>query len=149
MGSFRLVAAADAANPIVHDLYLDDSGQLEWIGGDINSTESYARMVAQRLKARLLQLRGEWFQDQRTGTPWEQRLWRKGANAETVRSVFTQVAEGTPGIRQVISMDIDYDAATREATVTNWQLITEMNQVVSAAQLDEPFIVQIPETANG
>jgi hypothetical protein len=144
MSSFRLVTTATAANPNVHDLYLDESGQLEWIGGDITDEQSYARMVAQRIKCRSLQLRGEWYLDQRTGTPWFQRIMRKGAGAETLRQVLREVIEGTPGVRQLVRLDIDFDAATREATV-EFEAIAEMNQIVSSAQLDEPLIIGFPE----
>jgi len=144
MSSFKLVTTVTAANPHLHDLELDASGQIPWIGGDIEDTADYAAMVAQRFKCRALQLRGEWYLDQRTGTPWEQRIWRKGANAETLRQVLRAVAEGTPGIRQLVSMEIDYNAASREATVSDFQLITETNQMVTASQLDTPMIIKLP-----
>ncbi len=130
-----------------HDLELDDSGQLIWIGGDIEDETSYAQMVAQRIKCRLLQLRGEWYLDQRTGTPWAQRLWRKGANAETLRQVLRGVIESTPGVRQLVTLSVDYIPATREAAVS-FDVVAEMNQPVSSSQLDEPFIISIPEGPN-
>ena len=145
MSSFRLVTTVTGANPTLHDLFLDDSGQLVWTGGDITDEADYARMVAQRVKCRWLQLRGEWYMDQRTGTPWYQRLLRKGANANTLRLVLTNVALNTPGIRQVDSIEVAFDAATREATVTDFQFTMDTNQQVTAAMLDEPFVVTLPE----
>ncbi len=145
----KLVTTSTATNPNVHDLEIDENtGQPVMIGGDIEDQTDYATMIAQRIKCRIYLWRGEWYLDQRTGTPWEQRLLRKGADEETLRQVLTAVITGTPGVRQLVSLDVDFDPATREATVA-FEVLGEMNQIVNATQLDEPFIVQIPEGPNG
>ena len=131
-----------------HDYELDDMGQPTWIGGDISDQPDYATMIAQRIKCRLWLLRGEWYLDQRVGTPWKQRIWRKGANAETLRHVLTNVITGTPGVRQLVSLDIDYTPETRSATVA-FQVLADMHLPVSSGMLDEPFIIRIPEGPNG
>ena len=144
MGTLRLVTTATTANPNVHDLYLDDSGQLEWIGGDITDQDSYALMVAQRIKCRLLFSRGDWYQDQRLGTPWKERIWKKGVTAETVKSVIRPVIEGTPGVRALTDLSVSMDAEAREATV-EWTVTTETNLKISSADLDAPFVIEVPD----
>lgn len=143
MGSLRLVTTSTVANPNVHDLYLDDSGQLEWIGGDITDTESYARMVAQRITCRVKMIRGEWYLDQRLGTPWKERLWKRGVTVEAVRRVMREVIEGTPGVRELRTLDVELDAASRQATIS-WTVITEDQIPVTSDDLDTVFIVEVP-----
>ena len=145
MATLRLVTEVSATNPTLHDLYLDDSGQLEIIGLDITDATDYARSVAQSIKCRLLMIRGEWYIDQRLGTPWRERIWKKGTSETVLYRMVQDVVLGTPGVRAVDSMEIEIDASTRTATVSNLQIITENGQIVTVAQLDEPMILPAPE----
>lgn len=145
MATLRLVTEVSATNPNLHDLYLDDSGQLEIIGLDITDATDYARSVAQSIKCRLLMVRGEWYIDQRLGTPWRERIWKKGTSETVLYRMIQDVVLGTPGVRAVDSMEIEIDASSRTATVSNLQIITEIGQIVTIAQLDEPMILPAPE----
>lgn len=146
MSGPKLTTTATSLNPYVHDLELDDSGQPVWIGGDITDPTDYAGMVAQRLKCRWLFLKGEWYLDQRIGTPWLQSLFRKGVSVATVKAVFRTVALGTPGVKSVSRLGATLDRVAREATI-DFALVMEGNKAVTSAQLDEPFVVQLPEVA--
>jgi hypothetical protein len=142
--SLRLVVTATAQNPNVGDLYLDEDGQLDWLGGDISDQESYARMVSQRVRSRIMLIRGEWYLDQREGTPWIESILVKGVTVERVRRVITDVVTGTPGVQSLVGMDISIDNTTRAATIERLEIVAEMNQVVTVAALDRPIIVEIP-----
>jgi hypothetical protein len=142
MGSMRLVTAATVANPTLHDLFLDDSGQIEWIGGDINEAESYARMVAQRILCRILLVRQEWYLDQREGTPWRESIWRKGTTAATLKAVLSDVIEHTPGVQDLRTIDVTLNATARSATV-EFEAVSDMQTMVTSAMLDAPIIVDL------
>jgi hypothetical protein len=58
-----------------------------------------------------------------------------------------QVVTTTPGVRSVKSMDIEIDAATRQATISNLQIVAETGQIVTIASLDEPMIIPAAEPA--
>lgn len=143
MSSLALTTSTTVLNPNEHDLVLDDSGQLEWIGGEPEDQPSYARMIAQRVICRVRMVRAEWYQDQRLGTPWRERLWRKGVTVDVINRVMRDVLNGTPGIRQVESLTSQIDAATRTATI-EWTVTTETDRRVSTSELDSPFIIEVP-----
>jgi len=143
MGNLRIVTATSTENPFVGDLYLDDSGQLEWIGSDISDAEDYSRMVLQRIRCRLLLIRGEWYMDQRVGTPWREKVWVKGASIDVIRRIIEQVAEGTPGVDSVDSLELTLDATHRTMTI-DLVATTDLGTVLTTADLDEPLIVEMP-----
>jgi hypothetical protein len=143
MGSLRLVTVPSAANPNEHDLYLDDSGQLEWIGGGIADGESYSRMIAQRIKCRIRLVRQEWYLDLREGTPWREAIWRKGTTEETLKRVISDVIEKTPGIQDLRSIDVTLDSRARSASI-EFQAVSDRNTEVTAADLDAPIIIEVP-----
>jgi len=147
MSTFRLVTATAATNPDLHDLYLDDSGQLELIGADISDAEDYALAVGQTVKCRLLFIKGEWYQDQRLGTPWRERVWKKGVTESTIRRMIQQVVQGTPGVRAVESLEVTIDAAARSTTISDLQIVAETGQVVTVVDLDKPMIIPAAEGA--
>lgn len=144
MAGFRLVTKVEIANPNVHDLYLDDSGQLEIIGADIIDIEDCALEIAQRVKSRILLVRGEWYIDQRVGTPWKERLLVKGATAGTIRRVLREVVLGTPGVRSIRGLSVSVDGESRTATVTDLEILTDTRAVVTIAALDAPMIIEVP-----
>ena len=144
MTTIRLVTAATAANPTVHDIFLDDSGQMEFIGSDITATTDYARAIAQKVKTRWLFVAGEWYLDQRQGTPWKKRILKKGVTATTVKRVLTEVAITTPGVQEVKTLDVSVNAATRVATVTDFVAVTDTRTIVDIAALDGDFIIEVP-----
>lgn len=143
MGSLRIVTSTTAANPVEGDLYLDDSGQLEWIGGDITDQEDYSRMVLQRIRCRLLFVKGEWYLDQRQGTPWREKIWVKGVTEDTVRRVIREVVVKTPGVQSLNSLEVSIDKQTRTASIS-LTATSDLGTVVSTELLDEPFIIEVP-----
>lgn len=144
MGSLRIVTETTAANPIEGDLYLDDSGQLEWIGGDITDKEDYSRMVLQRIRCRLLFVKGEWYLDQRQGTPWREKIWKKGVNVETIKRIIRTVIEKTPGVERLDRLNVTFDSVSRTATIT-LTATSDLGTIVTTNILDNPFIIEVPQ----
>jgi hypothetical protein len=143
MGSLRIVTTTTASNPVENDLYIDDSGQLEWIGGDITDKEDYSRMVLQRIWCRLRFVKGEWYLDQRQGTPWKEKIWVKGVTESTVKRVIREVVVNTPGVEALNRLDVSIDKTTRLATITI-TATSDLGTVVTTDILDNPFVVEVP-----
>lgn len=89
----------DANNPDVGDLYLDESG-------DAVLLTSLADEVATRLATRFNFFRGEWFLDQRLGTPYFESILVKGPRDSILRSVLSQVITGCSGVATLDSLDL-------------------------------------------
>jgi hypothetical protein len=140
--NLRLVTSTTAANPNSHDLYLDDSGQLELVGSDITDVDSYTIAVAQRIKTRLLMVRGEWYLDQRVGTPLRERVWLKGATAASIKRTLREVTESTPGVLSVESIEVSLNAAARTATATI-QARTDLQTIATIEILDQPLVIDV------
>ena len=139
MSDLRLSLAVDAENPVVHDLMLEN-GQLLWAGLDEYDAEDQGRMIAQRVACRLLFLRGEWYLDQREGTPWREVLTAKGTSKARMERIFRRVLEDTPGVARVVSIAIRSDPVTREASVV-FQVLGDAGRAISQTTLNLPFLV--------
>ena len=105
--------------------------------------ESYALMVLQRIRCRLLFIRREWYLDMRQGTPWRERIWRKGVTTDVVRRVVEEVVTTTPGVQSVHSLAVAIDRQTRTATIT-LVAIAETGDIITTDMLDEPMIIEVP-----
>ena len=143
MGTMRIVLATTASNPNIGDIYLDDSGQLEWIGGDISDEEDYARMILQRIRCRLLLIRGEWYLDQRVGTPWREKVWVKGVTTETVRHMVRLVVQSTPGVASISSLTVELSTVDRTVTI-GLVVVSDLGTIITTDMLDAPLIVEMP-----
>ena len=142
--TFRLVTSVTGANPNLNDLYLDDSGQLELIGTDISNKQSYAMAIAQYISGRIQHIKGEWYLNQNTGTPWKEQVFKKGVTVEKIKRMLSKVIETTPGVRELKSISVSIDKATRQATI-DFTVITESRTVVSTEDLDVPFVIEVPK----
>lgn len=148
MSGPKLTTTATVTNPNIGDYELDDSGQPVFLFDDITDLTNYAQAVAQRLKSRWQFMLGEWYLDQRLGTPWTQVLFTKGVTIETLKRAFRTVALDTPGVRSITSLTVTIDRVNRQATL-EYALTLESDRVVTTDQLDAPFVVDIPEVQNG
>lgn len=140
MTTLRLATAVDAENPRTHDLFMRD-GQLHWAGVDQYDTEEQAGATAQRIACRLLLVRGEWYQDQRLGTPWRDVLTAKGTSDRRIERIIREVIETTPGVAAVSRVTVERDPVTRTATVT-WAARADTGSPLGPAVLDLPFILR-------
>ena len=143
MSSIRIVTAVDGENPTVGDLQLV-LGQLQWVGMDQTDPADQADMVAQRVRQRLLLVRGEWYLDQREGFPWREFVLGKAgviAGPEKLRSLFKAAIEDVPGVREVTLCTVAIDRAARTVAVEA-SFVTTDGAIVDVAGLDKPWIVR-------
>ena len=100
MTTLRLTLTATTTNPVTGDLYLGPTGQLEMVGSTTALADRAAE-VLQRVRSRLLLVRGEWYLDQRQGTPWREAVFSRGVTADVVRRGVRAAALATPGVATV------------------------------------------------
>jgi len=121
-------------NPVQNDLHL--------INGTIVLIEGPAE-VAQAIRSRLLFFKGEWFLDQREGTPYYQEiLGKKAVDLNVIRSIYRRIIAGTPGVEAVPKLDISLDGPTRAATLV-FQAVLENGGFIDSRDF-APFVVELP-----
>lgn len=143
----ELVTAIDAENPIIGDLRLVN-GRLQWIGHDRDDDAEFDRVVAQRLRTRLLTFLGEWYQDQTIGTPWRQSLFGTGVTVARSRSIIRRIIISTPGVAGVKALTVSMDRGSRVATCS-FTAVTDIGTSVSIADLASPLRATSPEVDRG
>lgn len=99
------------------DLALDTFGELDLSTDDLVFVTG-ADAVAQHLKIRLRLIQGEWFLDTRVGIPYYSQIWVKNPNIGAIQTVFRQAIVTTPGVESLERLDSDFNASTREYTLT-------------------------------
>jgi|GEM_PF-6730050 len=130
---FRLVTVPDAENPNI--------GDIQMANGQFVPLPEGPDMLAQRIRCRLLWHRGEWYLDQRQGTPWLQELTTKGATDARIRQIFRRLVERTPGVGSVSSVEI-VRGADRSASISI-EAVAEEGYTVRVADLDLPYGVGV------
>jgi hypothetical protein len=108
--AFRIARVTDANNPKVGDLYVDAAGNFELVDG--------LEAIAQRIWVRLNFFLGEWPHDLRQGMPYREQFFEKGASLDTMRAILRGVIQDTPGVREVVSLDMELDRPTRLLAAT-------------------------------
>lgn len=131
MSDIRLAAVATVQNPVKHDLYLDEGGNLEL------AVEGEG--ILQHLRCRFQFFLGEWFLDRREGIPFFREIFTKNPSLIVVRSIYDQIIAGTPGIDAVTRLDLDLDARTRTLEV-DFAAVLDSGEPL---ELDGPFVVEI------
>lgn len=106
--SYALVTEIDDLNPIEGDLRVD--------GVELGRVEG-ADAVAQEIQVRLRWWLGEWFLDQRQGTPYLEEVLEKGVSAATVRAVLRRQIELVPDVARITLLEVELDPTTRRAMV--------------------------------
>lgn len=99
------------------DLKLDSTGDLDITNNKFSFVDGID-YIAQSWKIRCLTILGEWFLDQRVGIPYFEHIFVKGPNEGLIREIFRQATYSVSGIKEITSLELDFDAATREATAT-------------------------------
>jgi len=125
---FRLVTHASLENP--------DLGDLEMSAGQFVAIGEGPDMLAQRVRGKLLWLRGEWYQDQRQGTPWLEMMG-KGATDAQIRQTLRRLVESVPGVASVPSITIERSAG-RTATIA-LEIQSDEGYTITVADLDLPY----------
>lgn len=98
--------------------------------GDLEITRGRTRVVrgnealAQRLAIRLKFFRGDWFLDVAQGVPYHDFVLRKRTTPAVRREVFRRAIVTTRGVKELVSLDVELDPATRTLRVTG-EVITD------------------------
>lgn len=66
-----------------------------------------AQATRQRLEQKLKLWRGEWYFNSQAGFPWLQEILGQRPRPEVVRSLVQQIIEGDPGVRALVSLNIE------------------------------------------
>jgi hypothetical protein len=122
--------SVDDENPIEGDLRLS-GGDLVWISG--------VEEVAQRIRSRLRFFKGEWFLNQREGTPiFQSVLGVRAPSIPYLTTLYRRIIATTPGVREVRSLVITLDSA-RLMTIT-FEATTDSGETLTSGDFG-PFIV--------
>lgn len=96
------------------DWKLDSYGDLiipiEYVSG--------VEAVAQMLRIRIQRVKGEWFADLDAGVDWYGVILGQRYNSEAVRSEFRKAILGTPGAANILALNVGFDRASRNLTVS-------------------------------
>ena len=95
MADLKIALVADANNPVVGDLYLEN--------GTVRLTRTLAEAVAQELYIRLKFFLGEWFADPTLGVPWVQVILGSKAPQALKEQILRRVIIGCPGVAELKS----------------------------------------------
>jgi len=124
---FKLVTATSLENP--------DIGDLEMSGGQFVPCADNTDMMVQRIKCRLLWWQGEWYQDQRQGTPWS-AIMGKGISDAKVRQTLRQLIESVPGVATVPSIEVTHAGEAATLTV---EIQADAGYTVTVEDLALPY----------
>lgn len=124
---FKLSTAASVENP--------DIGDLEMSSGQFVPLAEGPDMLAQRIRCKLLWLRGEWYLDQRQGTPWSE-LMGKGATDAQIRKTLRNLVASIPGVASVVSVGIERSGRT---ALVSLEVQADEGYTVSIGDLDLPY----------
>lgn len=90
--------------------------------------------VAQLVKISLRLFLGEWFLDLDAGVPYFQTILGKKYDAVTLRAEMVKAVVSVPGVVEILSLTLEFDGATREASVS-LALRTEFGDTVVELEL--------------
>lgn len=95
-------------NQKTHDLVIDSFDLVLVDGLDL---------IRQRLKQRLLTVRGEWFLNEEIGLPWFAEINAKGTPEGRIRALLIEEITETEGVLSLDRFELDYNARTRTMLV--------------------------------
>jgi hypothetical protein len=93
--------------------------------------------LVQHLRSRLRFFRGEWFLNELIGFPYWTDVFIKDPNLTAIRSFYRQTILTTPGIDSISKLDLDFDRAARQLSVT----FTAVKDDGEILEFDEEFIL--------
>lgn len=118
---------------------------------DILVTNGRLSLVTDPATAGALKLRnqfrlflGEWYLDSRIGMPYFQEVFVKDPNLGILTQLFRGVIQSTDGVKSVDSISVTFNNKTRVANVA-FSATWNDGTIITAAQLDAPFLVNIPQ----
>lgn len=91
--------------------------------GDLALTNKQLTLVrggdelAVRMRNRTYTVRGEWYQNTRTGIPYYELVWVKNPRIGIIKSVFQKAYETLPGIKELAKLEVSLNNSTRALAV--------------------------------
>lgn len=94
-----------------HDIYLGPNSVVA-VGEGVDA-------VVQGLITRLKLFRGEWFLNANAGMPWFQEVFTDGGqDIRRIESAIRSQINSAPGVLEIISLDVDFSASTRDLSIS-------------------------------
>lgn len=108
------------------DFLLDDDDDLVIAFGDFQLAAGEVG-IRQSIRVFLLFFLEEWFLDLARGMPYFQRIFIKNPSLVEVREHFRERLESVPGVRSIISLDVN-NLGSRRAGV-DWNVNTDVGEL--------------------
>jgi hypothetical protein len=131
----ELTVETSLDNPIAHDLFLDETGQLVLFAADDVDA------IAQQLRIRFKFFKGEWFLDRRQGIPYFDKVLIKNPSTSILEAIFRRTILDTPGVESLESFRMTLDRPTRILTM-DFVAATDTGEVLDTRNLG-PFLVEV------
>lgn len=100
---------------------LDENGDIVTSGVQFISEREE---IAQTIRTRLRLFLGEYFRNNKDGTPWFQDILGKGSTLTNKDAAIKRRIVQTDGVLRILTYDADYDINTRQYTVSGSVLTT-------------------------
>lgn len=118
------------------DLLLDEViHDVVWNNGPLTkeyTTQPFTQTVAQRLKIRLLNFKGEWFMDINYGPPYWQEILGMKPNKARVDRIFQQQILLENGVKEIVSFS---------STLINRQYSLKFQVKVVSGEVTAPILI--------
>ena len=119
------------ALPIGRDLQIDpDTHDLQLSSGDLLIVAN-GDAIRQEADIRMRFFLGEWFLDGTAGLPYFQNILVKSPNLNLIRRLLTDEILAVTGVKNVIALDLKYDAGARSLAVT-WSAETDLGELINS-----------------
>jgi hypothetical protein len=106
------------------DIKLDDNGDVEFVNGELSLTSGIDG-IRQHLKQRLQTFLGEFFLNFNIGLPYFQQIFVKTGSPTIMEQIFVNKIITTPGIIELLLINIDIDSSLRILTLNFTALSTQ------------------------
>lgn len=102
-----------------HDIIIKD--------GDLLLLNDFVDLVRQRVKQRLLTIKGEWFLNEDIGLPFFTEIFNKQTPFNRISALFLRTIKKTQGVKDVEKFELDGDPKERILKIS-FQAKLETNQ---------------------
>ena len=126
----------DTPGPPKNDLHLDAAGNLALVQD--------GEAIGQHVRQQLMFWRGEWFLNEDAGVDWKRYvLGRPPSEIAIAEAVFKREVLNTPGVAEILELDVRHDRASRGFIVERCTIETIDGEIVElsgfSAGFDEGF----------
>ena len=97
-----------ALDPINHDLYLDENGQLALAPDPLG----------QRIEQRILTFRGEFWLDLSIGIDYIGTVFKRNPDLGTIRNMLSLEIQKVWGVKTIENLEVSLDRPSRKLSVT-------------------------------